>query len=86
VAATAAQTLSKQAALAAQQQVGLRAGPLAGTALADPARLRQVLMNLLGHAIRSSRPQGEVVVGFKPFLAALERRFPARAAGASAHR
>ena len=62
VAATVAQTLSMRAALAAQQQVGLHAGRLAGTVRADPARLRQVLMNLLAHAIRSSRPQGEVVV------------------------
>ena len=49
-------------ALAAQHRVVLRVGPLAGTALADPARLQQALLNLLTNAIKCSRPLGEVVV------------------------
>ena len=49
-------------AAATKRGVRLRAGVLAGTALADPARLQQVLHKLLTHAIESNPAQGEVLV------------------------
>ena len=62
LAATVAQALPIVQAVAAKRGVRLRAGVLAGTAMADPARLRQVLHNLLTHAIGCNRAPGEVVV------------------------
>ncbi len=37
-------------------------GPIEGTALADPTRLRQVMLNLLSNAIKYNRPGGKVRV------------------------
>jgi signal transduction histidine kinase/ActR/RegA family two-component response regulator len=48
--------------LAGQHQVGLHLGALDGWVLADPVRLRQVLLNLLSNAIKYNRPGGEVRV------------------------
>ena len=62
LAASVALAVPMVQALAAQRRVLLRVGPLAGTALADPARLQQALLNLLTNAIKGTRPLGEVVV------------------------
>ena len=48
--------------LAAQHGVSLHLGRLDGMALADPVRLRQVLLNLLSNAIKYNRPGGRVTV------------------------
>ena len=48
--------------LARDHGVGLHLGPLDGWALADPVRLRQVLLNLLSNAIKYNRPGGSVTV------------------------
>ena len=48
--------------LARAHGVGLQLGPLAGWALADPVRLRQVLLNLLSNAIKYNHPGGSVTV------------------------
>jgi signal transduction histidine kinase/CheY-like chemotaxis protein len=42
--------------------VRVRTGELNGIVLADPTRLRQVLLNLLSNAIKYNRPGGEVIV------------------------
>jgi hypothetical protein len=42
--------------------VTLRSGTLDASAMADPTRLRQVLLNLLSNAIKYNRPGGSVVV------------------------
>ncbi len=62
LAATVAQTLPMVQAAAAKRAVRLRARSLAGTAVADPTRLQQVLLNLLNHAIESGSAPDEVVV------------------------
>ncbi|TFV60095.1 HAMP domain-containing histidine kinase [Mycobacterium sp. PS03-16] len=46
----------------AQSRVHLEVSPPALTAFADPARLRQVVVNLVDNAIRHSRPGGRVTV------------------------
>ncbi len=48
--------------LARQHGVALRLGLLSGWVLADPVRLRQVLLNLLSNAIKYNRPGGQVTV------------------------
>ncbi|MBV8470387.1 MAG: PAS domain-containing protein [Burkholderiaceae bacterium] len=48
--------------LATEHDVNVRTGELKGVVLADPTRLRQVLLNLLSNAIKYNRPRGEVVV------------------------
>ena len=48
--------------LAAQQGVTLRTGSIDGWALADPKRMRQVLINLYSNAIKYNRRGGDVVV------------------------
>ena len=48
--------------LAGSHQVALQLGPLDGWVLADPVRLRQVLLNLLSNAIKYNRPGGSVRV------------------------
>ena len=48
--------------LARAHSVALQLGPLHGWALADPVRLRQVLLNLLSNAIKYNHPGGHVTV------------------------
>jgi signal transduction histidine kinase len=45
-----------------------QASPLGGgwKVLADPQRLKQVLLNLLSNAIKYNRPGGKVIMGFAP--------------------
>ncbi|MBE7418957.1 MAG: PAS domain-containing protein [Ideonella sp.] len=50
------------AALAASNGVQLQRGELPGTVLADPTRLRQVLLNLLTNAVKYNRHGGTVQV------------------------
>lgn len=50
------------AALATSHGVHLMRGELPGIALADPTRMRQVLLNLLTNAIKYNRPGGTVQV------------------------
>ncbi|MES2714955.1 MAG: PAS domain-containing protein [Pseudomonadota bacterium] len=52
--------------LAQQHQVTLALGALDGWVLADPVRLRQVLLNLLSNAIKYNRPGGQVTVSAEP--------------------
>lgn len=47
---------------ARQHQVTLALGALEGWVLADPVRLRQVMVNLLSNAIKYNRPGGRVTV------------------------
>ncbi len=62
MAAMVASTLPMAETLAAKHRVRLRVGTLAGAALADPSRLRQVLLKLLTNAIKYNRPLGEVMI------------------------
>ncbi len=55
-------TLPLVAAEAQLRQVQLHSGALPGRVLADPVRLRQVLINLLTNAIKFNRPGGTVRV------------------------
>lgn len=52
--------------LAQQHEVTLALGALDGWVLADPVRLRQVLVNLLSNAIKYNRPGGTVTVSAVP--------------------
>jgi signal transduction histidine kinase len=50
------------------EEASVRMAPVdgAGTALADPTRLRQVLLNLVSNAIKYNRPGGQVQVRIEP--------------------
>jgi CheY-like chemotaxis protein len=62
LASAVAQALPLVAGLAAQHDIVLHKSAVGGTVLADPIRLRQVLINLLANAIKYNRPHGEVVI------------------------
>ena len=62
LAALVAETLPLVARPARQRKVKLRSGALAGVALADATRLRQVLLNLLTNAVKYNREGGQVLV------------------------
>ena len=62
VSAVLAQAMALVEPLAAQHRVRLQLHEAQGETLADPTRLRQVLINLLSNAIKYNRPQGEVSV------------------------
>jgi len=66
LAAAVAQALPLVAGLAAQYEITLHCGAVGGTVLADPIRLRQVLINLLANAIKYNRPRGQVVLEAEP--------------------
>ena len=53
-------TLALLAREAAAAQLELRCGAVDGAVLADPVRLRQVVINLLSNAIKYNRPGGQV--------------------------
>jgi hypothetical protein len=57
-----AETLPLVERQARQCKVKLRSGTLAGVALADATRLRQVLLNLLTNAVKYNREGGQVLV------------------------
>ena len=60
--ALVAQTLPLVEPLAQQQAVRLTVGESGGTVLADPKRMRQVLINLFTNAIKYNRRGGEVLI------------------------
>jgi signal transduction histidine kinase/CheY-like chemotaxis protein len=62
LAALVAETLPLVARPARQRKVKLRSGALAGVALADATRLRQVLLNLLTNAVKYNHEGGQVLV------------------------
>ena len=62
LAALVAETLPLVERQARQRKVKLRSGTLAGVALADATRLRQVLLNLLTNAVKYNREGGQVLV------------------------
>jgi PAS domain S-box-containing protein len=62
LAALVAETLPLVERQARQRKVKLRSGALAGVALADATRLRQVLLNLLTNAVKYNRDGGQVLV------------------------
>ena len=66
LAAAVAEALPLVAGLAAQHSVSVQTGAVAGTVLADPTRLRQVLINLLANAVKYNRPRGQVVIEADP--------------------
>ena len=66
LASAVARALPLVAGLAAQHSVTLHTGAVAGTVLADPIRLRQVLINLLANAIKYNRPRGQVMIEADP--------------------
>jgi hypothetical protein len=61
-----AATLPLVASDAQARQVELQCGALDGVVLADPVRLRQVLINLLSNAIKYNRPGGKVRLWAEP--------------------
>ena len=60
--ALVAETLPLVERQARQRKIKLRSGALDGVALADPTRLRQVLVNLLTNAVKYNREGGQVLV------------------------
>jgi len=62
LAALVAETLPLVERQARQRKVKLRSGTLAGVALADATRLRQVLLNLLTNAVKYNREGGQVLI------------------------
>ena len=61
-----AATMVEPAALRAGVQVQLSLSPQADRAIGDALRLRQVLLNLLGNAIKYNQPDGRVVLRTRP--------------------
>ena len=64
--ALVAETLPLVARPARQRKVKLRSAALAGVALADATRLRQVLLNLLTNAVKYNHEGGQVLVEAEP--------------------
>ena len=64
--AVASDCLRLVSSMAAVRQVSMHLqGGAAGQVLADPTRLKQVLLNLLSNAIKYNRPGGEVHLGWQ---------------------